>query len=58
MPITKHDNFLADAVKREGRLTYMDGFRFGLGLMVAHLLVAVVVGSIACGVVLMMGWNH
>lgn len=58
MPQHKHDNFLADVINPPGRgqrLTYWDGFRLGLGLITAHLLVCVVLGGLAWGVVLALG---
>lgn len=42
------DTFLADAVKPKVRhITYSDGFRFGIGLICAQLLVALLFGGIA-----------
>jgi hypothetical protein len=48
----KKDNFLKDAVKPERaakvrHITYGDGFRFGMGMMIAGLFVSVVVGGLA-----------
>lgn len=41
------ENFLAEAVgARQRRLTYMDGFRLGLGFMVAVLFVVLVLGGL------------
>lgn len=41
------DNFLADAVHpRTKRLSFGDGFRFGIGLITAQLLVALIVAGI------------
>ena len=47
---TKSDSFLRDAIhpeKRHQTLTYMDGFRFGFGAVIAILLAALIVGGIA-----------
>jgi hypothetical protein len=51
--VPKKDNFLKDAIKppRERHITYSDGFRFGMGIMMAWLFVAVVVGGIAWALV-------
>ena len=47
------ENFLADAVgPRERKLTYLDGFRFGLGLVVAHLLILCLVAGLAWGLIM------
>ena len=49
----KHDNFLADAINsKDKRVGYTDGFRFGFGFFVAGLLVTLLVGGIAWGVIL------
>jgi hypothetical protein len=50
--MTKHDNFLADAVKppHSKHIGYFDGFRFGLGFFVSGLLVAVVLGALTWAV--------
>jgi hypothetical protein len=58
MPSPKRDNFLADAVgPREMRMTYGDGFRFGLGMMMAVLLVTVVVGALAWAMIAFLPWS-
>jgi hypothetical protein len=52
---SKSDNFLADAIqKRDQRITYVDGFRFGFGFFMAGLLVALILGGAAWGVVKLM----
>jgi hypothetical protein len=57
MPSPKRDNFLADAVgPRETRLTYSDGFRFGLGFMIAMLLVTLVLGGLAWAMITFLPW--
>lgn len=50
----KHDNFLADAInsKDANRVSYTDGFRFGFGFFVAGLLVTLLVGGLAWGIIL------
>jgi hypothetical protein len=56
----EHDHFLADlAEPRKHRISlgYFDGFRFGLGFIMANLLTLVIVGALAWGVVLVMGLN-
>ena len=41
------DNFLADAIKpRFKRLSYGDGFRFGIGFITAQLFAALIVGGL------------
>lgn len=46
------DNFLADVVRpRVRRVSYSDGFRFGIGLITAQLLVGIIVGGIAWALV-------
>lgn len=58
MPQPKHDNFLADIINPPGRgqrLSYWDGFRLGLGIVTAHLLAFVILGSLAWGIVLAFG---
>jgi hypothetical protein len=50
---TRPDNFLAEAVKSKPvRLSYFDGFRFGIGFFVANLLMLLILGALAWGVVL------
>jgi len=55
---SKHDTFLADAVRppqeRTGRLGYLDGFRFGFGFFISGLLIALILGGLAWGVVAVM----
>ena len=42
------DNFLVDAVRPHSRrLTYGDGFRLGIGIITAQLLVSLLVGGLA-----------
>ena len=49
---TKPDNFLADVHKTKIKnLTYQDGLRFGLGFAVANLMILVVLGAVAWGIV-------
>jgi hypothetical protein len=52
-PLPKHDNFLADAIhpRSSARITYMDGFRFGLGFFAAGLLVFIVLGGLTWGLI-------
>ncbi len=55
---SKHDTFLADVGRgaRERRVSYWDGFRFGLGFITANLLVLVVLGALCWLMALMGGW--
>jgi hypothetical protein len=49
----KHDSFLVDAIKPprdRQRVSYLDGFRFGFGFFIAGLLISIVLGAIAWGV--------
>ena len=51
----KKDTFLADELGRnrpKAHLTFMDGFRFGIGAIVAMFLVTLLTGSIAGGLVI------
>jgi hypothetical protein len=58
MPAPKRDNFLADAVgAREFRVTYGDGFRFGLGVVAALLLVTLILGSLTWAVITLVPWR-
>ena len=42
------DNFLADIARpQKHRLSYGDGFRLGIGIITAHLLIGVIVGGLA-----------
>ncbi len=51
-PARVRDTFLADAVRPRGRrLTYGDGFRLGIGIITAQLLVALIVGGLAWALV-------
>jgi len=53
--MVKQDTFLADELRRnkpKAHLTFMDGFRFGIGAIVGVLLVSFLTGSIAWGLVL------
>lgn len=57
MPRPKHDTFLADVINPRGHknsIDYWDGFRFGLGLITAHLLVFVVVGALGWAIALLL----
>ncbi|GEM_PF-1156366 len=46
------DNFLSDIVRpRTKHVSYGDGFRFGIGLITAQLLVVLIVGGLAWGIV-------
>ncbi len=50
----EHSTFLADemgARKSRAHLTYMDGFRFGVGTMVAFLFITLLLGGLAWGMV-------
>jgi hypothetical protein len=44
----KHDHFLADVARNNHnrRVSYWDGFRFGLGFITANLLVLVVLSGL------------
>ena len=56
--MVKSDTFLADELGRnstKAHLTFMDGFRFGIGAIVAMLLGILVTGGIAWGMIL--GFN-
>jgi hypothetical protein len=45
--VGKSDTFLADAVKpKPVRLSYFDGFRFGIGFFIANLLMLVILGGL------------
>jgi hypothetical protein len=51
----KQDTFLADELGRnrpKAHLTFMDGFRFGVGSIVAILLVSLLTGAIAWSMIL------
>jgi len=51
----KQDTFLVDELGRnrpKAHLTFMDGFRFGIGAIVAMLLVSLLTGAIAWGLIL------
>lgn len=58
----KSETFLADAVgRRPGpvgigsrRLTYGDGMRFGIGFIVANLLILSITGGLAWGIMLVL----
>jgi hypothetical protein len=52
----KHDNFLADAIKipRQRQLGYLDGFRFGIGFFVSGLLIALVLGGLTWGAIVLL----
>jgi hypothetical protein len=52
--LPKTDNFLADAVrpKTGSRLSYRDGFRFGVGFFIANLFLLLILGGMATGIVL------
>lgn len=46
------DNFLADVVRpRTKHVSYGDGFRFGVGLIIAQLLVGLIVAGLAWAIV-------
>ena len=48
----RHDNFLAHTVKaRQPHITYQDGMRFGFGFFIAGLVVLLVIGGLAWGIV-------
>lgn len=50
---SQRENFLAQAVgPRERKITYMDGFRFGLGFIVANLLILLILGGLTWGLIL------
>ena len=52
--MAKHDNFLADEIrpkKPRPTITYMDGFRFGLGATIAVLLVVLTIGLVSWGII-------
>jgi hypothetical protein len=47
-----NDTFLADTVREsKGLIGYRDGFRFGIGFMLAHLTLGLLVGGLAWGIV-------
>jgi hypothetical protein len=51
-PVQARDNFLADIARPVSRrMTYGDGFRLGVGIITAQLLVAVLIGGVAWGLV-------
>jgi hypothetical protein len=51
-----HDNFLADAIgPKDKQISYFDGFRFGLGFFLSGLLVSLIIGGIAWGVIAAFG---
>jgi hypothetical protein len=46
------DNFLSDVVRpRTKHISYSDGFRFGVGLITAQLLIGLIVGGLAWALV-------
>jgi hypothetical protein len=49
----KPDNFLAEALRpRSSRIVgYLDGFRFGFGFFIAGLLISVILGGLAWGLI-------
>lgn len=51
MPSAKsQDTFLADAVHgKPKRISYQDGFRFGVGFFIGNLLLLVVLGGLGYG---------
>lgn len=52
--MVKQDNFLADELGRnklKPHITFMDGFRFGIGSMVGVMLVLLVTAGIAWGII-------
>ena len=56
----QHDNFLADLAEprlRGARMGYFDGFRFGLGFIMANLMVLVVLGALTAGVLYLLHWQ-
>jgi hypothetical protein len=58
MPAPKRDNFLADAVgPRAFRVTYGDGFRFGLGFAIAIMLITLVLGGLTWAAILWLPWH-
>ncbi len=58
MPAPKRDHFLAEAVgPREFRVTYGDGFRFGMGILVAFLLVTLLLGGLTWAIVALIPWS-
>lgn len=48
------NNFLADINHRKPvhHVTYGDGFRFGIGILTAHLLIALILGGLAWALVI------
>lgn len=55
MSPSKHDHFLADAVKpRSNSLGYLDGFRFGVGFFVSGLLLVLITAGLAWGAYMLM----
>jgi hypothetical protein len=56
--MVKHDNFLAEEVhltKNRPHITYMDGFRFGIGTTIGFLAVCLVLGGLSWGIILAFG---
>jgi hypothetical protein len=51
----KHDNFLADIkVAKKPRVSYVDGFRFGFGFFLAGLFLALILGLLTWGAILLL----
>jgi hypothetical protein len=49
---SSNDTFLADSVREsKGLIGYRDGFRFGVGFMLAHLTLGLLVGGLAWAIV-------
>ncbi len=53
---SKHDNFLADAIRppRGQRLGYLDGFRFGLGFFIAGLFITLIVAGLGWAAIVLL----
>jgi hypothetical protein len=53
--MVKHDNFLADiTAAKKPRISYVDGFRFGFGFFLAGLFLALILGLLTWGIILLM----
>jgi hypothetical protein len=50
--MTKHDNFLADAVRpKHKQMGYVEGFKFGVGFFLAALFIALILAGLTFGIV-------
>ena len=52
------NNFLADAVgSRDRNISYTDGFRFGLGFMLAVLFITLILGGLTWAAIALLPWT-